>query len=598
MSPGAAPAPVSGRRRFAALCLIALAACGLGLAVRESGALAPLEREALKARFNVRGSEPVDGLLVVGIDAKTFQDLDTSWPFRRSLHAQVVRKLHAAGARLIVYDVQFTEPTKLREDLALYNAIGDAGGAILATSESDRGKTRVLGGDDNLHTIDSRAAASDLRNDTSGAIASFPHDVARLDSLAVATTERLTGHTPDPSGFRDGKAWIEFRGPPGTIPTVSFSDVVEDRVPDAKIRDRVVVVGATAPTLRDVHSTPVGGEELMPGAEVQANAIWTALDGLPLRSTAPAVNLLILVLLAMLPPLARWRLPLGAVSAVTLLAGAGFLAGAQLAFQNGTIVDVAAPLLALVLGAFGAIAWSEFAERRVRTRVSRDNELLEQRVRERTADLADAEREIAHRLGVAVEWRDAETGVHIERMGRLCERLAREVGLSVVEAELLRHASALHDVGKVGIPDEILLKPGKLDAAEWAHMKTHTTIGAAILSGSKSALVQMAEQIARSHHERWDGTGYPDGLSGDEIPLPARICAVCDVFDALLSPRPYKDAWPLAEVMRELASLRGTHLDPSLVDAFLPLAPDLHAECFAADMAAGSTEPHRGIAAA
>jgi putative two-component system response regulator len=233
-----------------------------------------------------------------------------------------------------------------------------------------------------------------------------------------------------------------------------------------------------------------------------------------------------------------------------------------------------------VLGAFGAIAWSEFAERRVRHRVSRDNELLEQRVRERTADLADAEREIAHRLGVAVEWRDAETGVHIERMGRLCERLAREVGMNIVEAELLRHASALHDVGKVGIPDEILLKPGPLDPAQWSKMKTHTTIGASILSGSKSALVQMAEQIARSHHERWDGSGYPEGLKGDEIPLAARICAVCDVFDALLSPRPYKDAWPLAHVMRELAGLRGTQLDPALVDAFLPLAPDLHAECF------------------
>jgi cyclic di-GMP phosphodiesterase len=128
-------------------------------------------------------------------------------------------------------------------------------------------------------------------------------------------------------------------------------------------------------------------------------------------------------------------------------------------------------------------------------------------------------------------------------------------------------------------------------------MKTHTTIGAAILSGAKSALVQMAEQIARSHHERWDGSGYPDGLEGDEIPLPARICAVCDVFDALLSPRPYKDAWPLPEVIRELASLRGTHLDPALVDAFLSLAPDLHAECFAEQTDANSPE-QSGAAAA
>jgi CHASE2 domain-containing sensor protein len=588
---------VTGRRRFAALGLVALAACALALAARESGALAPLEREALKARFSVRGTEPVHGLLVVGIDAKSFGDLRKRWPFERSLHARVVGRLHSAGARTIVYDVQFTEPTKPREDLALYDAIGDAGGAILATSESHNGRTDVLGGDDNLRAIDSRAAASDLRNDTSGAIASFPREVAGLDSIAVATAERLEGRSPDPSGFRDGKAWIDYRGPPGTIPTVSFSDVARGRVPDAQIRGRIVVVGATAPTLRDVHSTPVGGEELMPGAEVQANAIWTALADLPLRSSPPAINLLALIALAMLAPLARWRLPLGAVGGVTVLAGVGFLAGAQLAFESGAIVDVAAPLVALVLGAFGAIAWSEFAERRVRTRVSRDNELLERRVRERTADLADAEREIAHRLGVAVEWRDAETGVHIERMGRLCERLAREVGLSVVEAELLRHASALHDVGKVGIPDEILLKPGKLDPAQWEQMKTHTTIGASILSGSKSALVQMAEQIARSHHERWDGSGYPDGLKRDEIPLPARICAVCDVFDALLSQRPYKEAWPLPDVMRELARLRGTHLDPALADAFLPLAADLHAECFDEELPLDTTAPG-GVAAA
>jgi CHASE2 domain-containing sensor protein len=583
---GAAPAPVTGRRRLAALGAVALVACGIALAARESGALAPLEREALKARFEVRGTEPVQGFLVVGIDAKTFNRLQTSWPFRRSLHGRVVRRLHAAGARAIVYDVQFTEPTRERDDLALFNAIGDAGGAVLATSESDHGRTDVLGGDGNLRQINSRAAASDLRNDTSGAIASFPQQIAGLDSIAVASAERLTGAAPDPSGFRDGRAWIDYRGPPGTIPTVSFVDVLRGRVPESEIRGRVVVVGATAPTLRDVHSTPVGGEQLMPGAEVQANAIWTALEGLPLRSGAPWLNLVILLALATLAPLVRWRLPLGAVGVATLLAGAAFLAGAQFAFEAGTIVDVAAPVLALVMGAFGAIAWSEFAERRVRTRVTRDNELLEQRVRERTADLADAEREIAHRLGVAVEWRDAETGVHIERMGRLCERLAREVGMSIVEANLLRHASALHDVGKVGIPDRILLKPGKLDPAEWATMKTHTSIGASILSGSKSALVQMAEQIARSHHERWDGSGYPDGLSGEQIPLAARICAVCDVFDALLSPRPYKDAWPLPDVMRELATLRGTHLDPALVDAFLPLAADLHAECFGSERAA------------
>ena len=596
-----APGPSPARSRFTALAAVALIAFLSAIAVREVGVLkrvihVPLEREALKTRFDVRGTEPARGFLLVGIDARTFGELNMQWPFRRSLHGRVVRNLHKAGAREIVYDVQFTEQTEPREDLALFNAIGDAGGAVLATSESDgHGGTNVLGGDENLRMIKAEAAASDLRNDTSGAIARFPRSIGGLDSIAVVTARRVTGRQPDPAGFHGPNAWIDYRGPPGTIPTVSFSSVLRNKVDPNLIRDRIVVVGGTAPTLRDVHTTPVGGEQLMAGAEVQANAIWTAMNNLPLRSAPGWVGILSIALLALVPALTRWRLQLVAVGAMTALAVAAFLVTAQLTFESGTIIDVTAPLIALLVSAAGTVAWSEMIERRGRRRVSRDNELLEQRVRERTADRRDAEREIAHRLGVAVEWRDAETGVHIERMGRMCERLAREVGMSVVEADLLRHASALHDVGKVGIPDHILLKPGKLDALEWAQMMTHTTIGSSILSGSKSALVQMAEQIARSHHERWDGSGYPDGLKGDEIPLAARICAVCDVFDALLSPRPYKEAWPLPEVIRELATLRGTHLDPALVDAFLPLAADLHAECFGEERSAA---PEGGAAAA
>jgi putative two-component system response regulator len=151
------------------------------------------------------------------------------------------------------------------------------------------------------------------------------------------------------------------------------------------------------------------------------------------------------------------------------------------------------------------------------------------------------------------------------------------------EAELLRHASALHDVGKVGVPDSILLKPGKLDPEEWATMQSHTTIGASILSGSTSPLVQLAETIALTHHERWDGSGYPQGLAGDDIPLAGRICAICDVFDALLSSRPYKDAWPIAEVLAELERQRGSQFDPRLIDVFLPLARELHREWFEAN---------------
>jgi putative two-component system response regulator len=133
----------------------------------------------------------------------------------------------------------------------------------------------------------------------------------------------------------------------------------------------------------------------------------------------------------------------------------------------------------------------------------------------------------------------------------------------------------MHDVGKIGIPDRVLLKPGKLDAEEWEIMQSHTTIGGTILAGSTSPLLQVAEAIALTHHERWDGTGYPAGLSGEAIPLPARVTAVCDVFDALLSKRRYKERWTLADALAELAAQRGRHFDPAVVDAFLELAPTL-----------------------
>ena len=154
--------------------------------------------------------------------------------------------------------------------------------------------------------------------------------------------------------------------------------------------------------------------------------------------------------------------------------------------------------------------------------------------------------------------------------------------MSIVEADLLRHASALHDVGKVGIPDEILLKPAKLDPAEWAKMKTHTTIGASILSGLEvGARADGREDRAAATTSAGTAPATRTGLKGEEIPLAARICAVCDVFDALLSPRPTRTPGRSRDVVRELAGLRGTHLDPALVDAFLPLAADLYEECFA-----------------
>ena len=318
----------------------------------------------------------------------------------------------------------------------------------------------------------------------------------------------------------------------------------------------------------------------MAGAEVQANAIWTAMHGLPLRSAPPVLGLILLALLALAPPLAGTRLPGVTVGALMAVAGAALLIGAQLAFQAGLVLDVVAPLVALVVSAVASIAWSQLTEHRARLLVVHDNELLEARVRERTEELRRTQLELVRRLGAAVEWRDADTGLHVDRIGRFSERLALAAGMSKTDAELLRQASVLHDVGKVGIPDRILNKPGPLDAHEWEVMKTHTTIGASILEGSESDLMRLARTVALTHHENWDGSGYPAGLRGEDIPLAGRICAICDVFDALLAPRPYKNPWGIDDVISEIASLRGTKFDPSLVDAFLPLARSMHAEDF------------------
>ncbi len=207
--------------------------------------------------------------------------------------------------------------------------------------------------------------------------------------------------------------------------------------------------------------------------------------------------------------------------------------------------------------------------------IRRHNAELEDRVRERTQELRETQREIVQRLGRAAEFRDTDTGAHISRMSRYAAMLGRAAGLSQEECELILLAMPMHDVGKIGIPDSILLKPDKLTPAEWEVMKTHTVLGAQLLSGSQSPLLQMAEIVALTHHEKWDGTGYPNKLVGEDIPLPGRLCAVCDVFDALTSSRPYKEAWPVDTALDELRNLSGTHLDPCLVGLFDEILPSI-----------------------
>jgi putative two-component system response regulator len=197
------------------------------------------------------------------------------------------------------------------------------------------------------------------------------------------------------------------------------------------------------------------------------------------------------------------------------------------------------------------------------------NDELEHRVAERTAELERARLEVLERLARAAEYRDDNTGEHTQRVGRTSAMIATALGRDDEEVELIRRAATLHDVGKIGIPDSILLKPGPLTHAEMDVMRGHTKIGARILSGSDVPLLRMAASIAYSHHEHWTGAGYPDGQEGESIPLVGRIVAVADMFDALTHSRPYKEAWPRDRAVAEVRRNSGAHLDPAVVEAFL-----------------------------
>jgi diguanylate cyclase (GGDEF)-like protein len=225
---------------------------------------------------------------------------------------------------------------------------------------------------------------------------------------------------------------------------------------------------------------------------------------------------------------------------------------------------------------------------KLRTDVEHEaRQAAEQLVRERTAELSRAQHEVVTRLAMAAEYRDDTTGEHTRRVGRAAARIARALGWSEQRAGVLGIAARLHDVGKIGIPDTVLLKAGKLNGEQYIQMQTHTLIGARILSGGRSELLRLAEEIALTHHERWDGRGYPRGLSGTQIPVSGRIVAIADVFDALTQARPYKPAWTPQEALAELLTQSGQHFDPQLVQTAVAVFNTMEQESPEADDAFG-----------
>ena len=353
-------------RRRLGVAAAGLLAAVVALGAHAAGLLDRVEGQTQDTRFALRGATPAEDVAVVAIDSESITELGR-WPIRRTWHARAIDALRKAGVRAIAYDVQFTEPSgDDKADLALYDAVYRTPGIVLSTTEVDEnGHTNVLGGERALRPARARAANTSTPVDVGAVVRRVHHTIDRLETFAVAAVESATRRQVAPFD----SALIDFHGPPGTVPTYRFVDVLNGRVDAAKLRGRIVVVGASAPSLQDLHPVPTEDEALMPGPEVQANAISTVLRGLPLRGAPSWFDLLATLGLAFIVPLvaivvrARWAL------AVAVAALAGWLVAAQLAFDAGVVLSVVPPVLALVVGSVGAIGFGALLAARERRRV-------------------------------------------------------------------------------------------------------------------------------------------------------------------------------------------------------------------------------------
>jgi adenylate cyclase len=365
------------RRELAMLAVIAVAAA-LSVVAYSTDLMRALELQSVDARFSVRGTqERPDDIVVVGVDDVTFSDLNQQWPFPRRLHAKVIDRLREAGAKVIAVDIQFTEPTDPRDDNALIEAVGRSPGLVLSTTEVNaRGESRIFGEEAVVRELGATAANTVVHPDPGGTYRKMHYEEGGLVTFPIATAEAESGEEIDPGEMEgDGEAWIDYRGPPGTFLEVPYSRVLRGQVPDSVFRGKTVIVGATAPSLQDVHPTSTSGDELMSGPEIQASATWTAEHGFPLSSSGLALALLLILLLASVPAAVTLRLkPLTAL--LTALGLAFAYAGlTQLCFGLGTVLPVVYPLLALILSALGALAvnyvLTAFERQRVRDTFAR-----------------------------------------------------------------------------------------------------------------------------------------------------------------------------------------------------------------------------------
>jgi adenylate cyclase len=343
------------RLRLSIFFMAAVGLTGIVIGAYAGNLLEGAELDTVDQRFELRGSDgaPAD-VVVVGIDDVTFGELQQRWPFPRRFHARAIDRLRAAGAKAIAYDIQFTEPSNPRDDNALINAVDRADGVVLATTEVDRkGRANVFGGEEVLRAVGARAGNSNLINDEDGVIRRMPYSVEGLTSFSIAAVDVFRGQR---DRERSGSEWIDYSGDPGTVDYVSFSRLLSGEFADGLFDGKIAVVGASAPSLQDTHTTAVGHGAQMSGPEVQANAMATALAGFPLKEAPHALNLGLIVLFGLLGP--ATALAFGPLRAAIygVLTAVLFAVLVQLAFNGGLIISFLYPIAALLLGVAGALA--------------------------------------------------------------------------------------------------------------------------------------------------------------------------------------------------------------------------------------------------
>jgi adenylate cyclase len=363
--------------RTYALLLVAIAVCSAGIALLlyATGLMHDTELASVDTRFAIRGDEePRDDIVLVLIDDTTAHELPVRFPFPRSLHGRVIDAVDRDGAKTIAYDVEFLQPTEARQDLALVDAVTRAGPdkVVLADSQpNEEGESGVFGGTGKTGLLDDSGAVvgnTQIGEDSDGVRRRVAYEVGLMKSFPLVAAEIASGDEISESEMGGPRAWIDYAGPADSYPAVPFSRVLAGKFPPGTFKDKIVVVGASDPTLKDIAPVPIG-DDLMSGAEVNANAIATALDGFEVQSTPLALDLFLIALMGILAPLASYRLsPLRALAAA-LIAGALYLVCAQLAFDAGRIVPVVYPILALGLSLVGSLVVYYLREAFIRRRV-------------------------------------------------------------------------------------------------------------------------------------------------------------------------------------------------------------------------------------